>query len=360
MRPSHQQQAVRLLRDTGLDQFLNSVEASMRQPIFQPATQMTFHATPGTAVTQPRATFPDPFTEAPPPFGMLGSDFLTGGRGVGAVLAGRAIAAAAVRGRGRGRGRSNTVSNNRAGEGAAEEDHGEERAPATRGRRVASRGGISAGARGRGRGRGRGTRTTTRSTNNGHGRTVGGLDGWMSPDESEEEEEANVEFTYTGPREVLSSLNQMHLPKTNWSITLSSQGQDAPMSWLDAIQSWMTQVKPIRGVFSYEVGGRHRHGHVQGLLTVRWPGDEYHKNLLKTCFIDLLHVSPTDQRHFTFKVMKEGQTVYAMIGYVTKDKGRPTFRFVRYNVSDDDLERGMIEYQRVSLNYKAGRLEIDK
>jgi len=47
-----------------------------------------------------------------------------------------------------------------------------------------------------------------------------------------------------------------------------------------AMQEWMQRVKPVRGLFSYEVGGKHRHGHLQGVLRIRWPGDQNHADLL--------------------------------------------------------------------------------
>ena len=127
-----------------------------------------------------------------------------------------------------------------------------------------------------------------------------------------------------------------------------------------AVNEWMQRTHPLMGLFSYEVGGKQRHGHLQGTMTLRWPGDDYHAGVLKKAFEELLVVGPSDQKHFTVKVLRDGQRPIAMIGYCTKDKGKSTFDFARYNVTDEDLVAGMLEYQRLSLNYKEGRMEIDK
>ena len=136
---------------------------------------------------------------------------------------------------------------------------------------------------------------------------------WRDPNEPETERHQEFDID-PNARYNIESLNAPHLPETQWSLTFSRQTQNVPYSWLYVLGQWMVRIGVIMGFFAYEVGGRHRYGHIQGVMRIRWPGDKHHAKVLSDYFADMFHVTATDQKHFTVKLLALGQTFHRMLG----------------------------------------------
>ena len=119
------------------------------------------------------------------------------------------------------------------------------------------------------------------------------------------------------------------------------------------MNAWVLKVAAIKAAFSYEAP--------------TWASPGSHDNKVAHRFIPYRSIegrvsedrwSQSLKSFRSLKSLKEfrefqkvdGQSLPAMIGYVTKDAGRPTFRFIRHNISDEELIQGKLENQRVSFN----------
>lgn len=116
------------------------------------------------------------------------------------------------------------------------------------------------------------------------------------------------------------------LPKTTFSLTVSrAKSSDVHQNCLDILHKWLSTFC-IKFLIAFEVGKRAFNLHVQGVLVMLYsPSEPYVRKFVKL-LKEQLPENGVGYR-IVFKKCKEHQTFEAMIGYVTKDSGRPHYQY---------------------------------
>lgn len=156
--------------------------------------------------------------------------------------------------------------------------------------------------------------------------------------------------TYTG-REV------------EFSITIVVNGGHVPPGWLDAFDSWMN-VRCTAGIGALERGNKEQHLHIQAAarLRVQGPVGKPTINLLRNQIKSALGVRRNDGSgcKVEIKAFAPGQQWSLMLGYITKDEGKPHYRMVSLNVTREEIEAGKTRLASAKLSYEDDRIVLTK
>lgn len=133
------------------------------------------------------------------------------------------------------------------------------------------------------------------------------------------------------------------------SVTVICAGMDMPDAFMDVIDEWMRQ-HTSQGLFSYERGGVNGNGHAQGIVRTNGIVPARVTSMLK------LHLSWARRQGLDNQLIKSigvqskrlsGQGIHTwlgMVGYCTKDIKLPHFMCKMFNISQQELESGRMEY----------------
>ncbi|KAG2433941.1 hypothetical protein HYH02_012486 [Chlamydomonas schloesseri] len=148
---------------------------------------------------------------------------------------------------------------------------------------------------------------------------------------------------------------QLQFPLTAYSVTLSLQKENVPMSWLDRVREWMMEHAEA-GFAAYERGTRNDRGHIQAVMKLFWPPSDAYARRLKDLLRALLGVVSSPNRPvFAVKPFAREQRWGAMLGYCQKDRGKQHYYPVAHNVSDEELRQGFLEYKIVAQSFRGSR-----
>ena len=154
-----------------------------------------------------------------------------------------------------------------------------------------------------------------------------------------------------------------HARDVEFSVTLSLSAGHVPPGWLDAFLLWM-QAMCKAGLGALERGTREQHLHIQGTIRMRVSGpvdqklcDRLKKQIKAACGIT--HGSGFRTR-MELKPFGPGQTWGMMLAYCTKDVGKPHYRCVMHNVSQEEIDAGFRDWQSARLSYDEGRVQLTK
>ncbi|CAM9556676.1 unnamed protein product [Chrysoparadoxa australica] len=129
-----------------------------------------------------------------------------------------------------------------------------------------------------------------------------------------------------------------------WSLTIASSQKnfDVPLSWFTAVKELFPGISE-RSAFALERGDKKSNLHIQGMALLHTAGkDDAAARKLRTAIRKELGFT---QAHLQFKAFKGGQNFFEMLGYLTKDKGKPHYRLVLNNIGQDVAERAANQRQ---------------
>ena len=106
-------------------------------------------------------------------------------------------------------------------------------------------------------------------------------------------------------------------PLTLWSGTITKTKADVPLELLNVVIAW-TRTFCTRGAWATEVGQKAFKFHLQGVFECRYPKTPACKKKLQKIIRSLLGARKGAGYKILIKPFAEGQTLSAMIGYVTK------------------------------------------
>ena len=120
-------------------------------------------------------------------------------------------------------------------------------------------------------------------------------------------------------------------PLSNYSLTISKGSVDVPYETLDIIESFLKR-DTQKGGAATEVGARNHNLHIQSAFSIHYPKTEISQKLLAKHIRSLL---PEQGKGFKVqcKPFTLGQTWDAMLGYITKDQGRPSYEIRVHNIT---------------------------
>ncbi|BDA41855.1 hypothetical protein COCOBI_02-6500 [Coccomyxa sp. Obi] len=144
-----------------------------------------------------------------------------------------------------------------------------------------------------------------------------------------------------------------------YSLTINCASTGVPKSWHEKLQAWCAEYC-VRGIFSIEVGPRASHSHYQCAFECRAPQGKQGLDLIRKLIREALNITPTHRATLVLKEFGTNQTFPEMVGYCMKDKGQNHFDEMRVNVSDADVEAGVMAYGLVRPSYADGKKEITK
>ena len=120
-------------------------------------------------------------------------------------------------------------------------------------------------------------------------------------------------------------------PRNCFSLTVSRLGVDVHANAIDLISNWLSTIS-LKYVIANEVGSKKFNLHLQGVVDMLLPGTVEMKKVFVKLLKQQLPGNGTGYR-IVFKLLAKNQTFGAMIGYVTKDSGRPHYQYRQSNVT---------------------------
>ena len=120
-------------------------------------------------------------------------------------------------------------------------------------------------------------------------------------------------------------------PLNSFSLTVSRIGGDVERSCIDSLHTYLASVC-TQSLLSFESGSKKHNLHIQGVFSILFPKSPQCviqlKRILKT------HL-PSGGRGYKImlKPFAPTQTFSAMLGYCTKDQGRPHYQTRNHNVT---------------------------
>jgi hypothetical protein len=109
-------------------------------------------------------------------------------------------------------------------------------------------------------------------------------------------------------------------PTNDFSITVTKTKDDVGLDALDAVDIFI-QKHCLKGGVATEVGQRVFQLHLQCVVKMHWPGTKERCQTLQKFIKALLPASGTKYK-VNVKACRGGQTFTAMLGYITKDRGK--------------------------------------
>ena len=128
------------------------------------------------------------------------------------------------------------------------------------------------------------------------------------------------------------------------SFTISLlTGDVTPTTWHSAI-TYIKECPHIpKAAFALERGLTMTHLHIQGVMTAFFSTPS---ECTARIYDGIFHGAPQTGDHVVCKTVhgRDGYTYTFMLGYVQKDRSRPHFRLTTKNVTEEELQYGMVEY----------------
>lgn len=141
----------------------------------------------------------------------------------------------------------------------------------------------------------------------------------------------------------------MVFPVTEWSLTITKNKSDVALNTIDILAVFMEKYC-LKGGISTEVGSRVFQLHLQGVLRLHWPKTEERiKELQK--FIKAMLPERGKLYRVNLKPLQGGQTFVVMLGYCTKDAGKPHYQLRTHNVSRMELATGRKDHDAMMTSY---------
>ena len=120
-------------------------------------------------------------------------------------------------------------------------------------------------------------------------------------------------------------------PLNSFSLTISKAADDVDRQTLDTVHNYLSRVC-TQSLVSFESGSKKHNLHIQGIFSMLFPRTPASIAQLRKILKALL---PLYGRGYKVMIKPLGlnQTFSAMIGYCTKDQGRPHYQLRNHNVS---------------------------
>ena len=154
-----------------------------------------------------------------------------------------------------------------------------------------------------------------------------------------------------------------NLVDVEFSIVIEAKGKNCIPGWLDMFKNFCV-AQCSAGFGSLERGNKEQHLHVQAMCRIKMAGAVNVKmiNLVRNMIKAALGIRRGDVSGCSVyvKAFAPGQDWLAMLGYCTKDMGKPHYRDVRFNVSEADIASGKTAWASARLSYDDDRLVLTK
>jgi len=122
------------------------------------------------------------------------------------------------------------------------------------------------------------------------------------------------------------------LPLNCFSLTISKVKDDVPYSLLKTIFENFIEKFTVKGGISTEVGARVGNCHLQSVFQSHCCASGPTFKLMRSMIRDLL---PGKGRGYKLQVkpLAKGQSLIAMVGYITKDQGKAHYKILAHNIT---------------------------
>ena len=127
------------------------------------------------------------------------------------------------------------------------------------------------------------------------------------------------------------SIGHMSFPLNKYSLTISRGSLDIAYDTLDIIEKFLKK-NTQKGGAATEVGARNHNLHIQSAFSIHYPKTEDAQKTLAKHIRSLLPLQGKGYK-VQCKPFSVGQTWEAMIGYITKDQGRPSYEIRTHNIT---------------------------
>ena len=162
------------------------------------------------------------------------------------------------------------------------------------------------------------------------------------------------------PDRVATAKRPRCTPKVfNLSLTVCTTNGDIPAGTFEATSTFVDE-ECDAGAIALERGATAAHLHVQGVIRITTTSPIVASRRLKAAlrWDDPAHTPVGAQVMLRALTGRNLHTWHGMIGYVRKDAGLAWFRFHRKGVSDEDLEVGAREHERLGAGPLKGRTQL--
>lgn len=149
-------------------------------------------------------------------------------------------------------------------------------------------------------------------------------------------------------------------PLSQWSITVSARRGNVPGSWFDEFKTFMETLGVHGGAVALEMGRNESKLHLQAVMRLHWPTtDEWANHLKKLLRGALLGANVPGASIMSVSPFKREQRWGPMLGYVQKDRKQPHYKIRAVNVTQEELNSGVREWEAVSTYYeRAGKKKL--
>lgn len=151
--------------------------------------------------------------------------------------------------------------------------------------------------------------------------------------------------------------NDPTAPLSQWSLSISGNGTNVPVIWLDRTYQWMQQ-HDMRGAATLERGTKKHRLHIQGVFETHAVINSVRQ--LSASLRAFIPITAADAAKIILKPLNGQQSWTHMIGYIQKDVGQSHYRMVHHQLTHEELEAGTAAYAEVSMNYEKGKINITR
>ena len=151
--------------------------------------------------------------------------------------------------------------------------------------------------------------------------------------------------------------------EVEFSVTITCKGRHIVPGWIDLYLNFM-KARCLAGFGGLERGKKEEHLHIQAMMRMIMTGPVNKK------LIDLIHnqikaaigIKRGDGSGCQVHVnaFAPGQSWTPMLGYCSKDMGKPHHADVRFNVTDEEIKAGKAAWAAARISYEDDRLVLTK
>jgi hypothetical protein len=151
--------------------------------------------------------------------------------------------------------------------------------------------------------------------------------------------------------------------EVEFSVTIQCKGRHVVPGWLDLYLNFL-KARCVAGFGGLERGKKAENLHIQAMMRMIVTGPVNKKliDLIRNQIKAAIGVKRADGSDCQVYVsaFAPGQSWTAMLGYCSKDMGKPHHADVRFNVTDEEINAGKAAWAAARISYEDDRLVLTK
>jgi hypothetical protein len=156
-------------------------------------------------------------------------------------------------------------------------------------------------------------------------------------------------------------LYDVSYPLQAFSITIEHDKDHVSVEWLNCMYEFMQQFM-VSGLIGVEWGRKMGNRHLQMVAIAHGPHDPATEVTLSNHIKKWLDIWTGEKYHIAVKLCEErGKYAFMyVLGYCMKDRCKPNFKFVAWNLTEEMIREGIAAYNRVSIKPGEDRTTIKR